>query len=833
MAAKLLKIAMGYQEQEFCIIFIILNLTVKHIAENKITFNTVSHLCNTYEFLIVNHSMVPYICKFIKTTQVMKRMRCFLPVITGMLLLSITACHKQTTEEPTGPKRMEDLVVPSNFNWESTRQVNLSVAVDFPESIGLLSRINVYEGNPLDDGIILLNGSAGYNFPFVSTLRIPTAVTQIYLQLLGADGTMQVVPINVDNNITYTFKPVKSGFKNHNELADPNCTTGCDGVPTPGSAVINDGKVYCITGTYNGSIAIYKGTLRICGTFNGTISMATQGSNYAKLYITSGGNANIGSLNMDKNCKIIVYNNSTATIGSFNLNQTAQVSNYGTLTINSNFNPNDAVHNYGTMTVNGTYNMNGNSGELFNSGTLNIDNGHWNTTNKVTNEGLIETSGDINFNQSDVINDCAIISHGNINFNNVDYVSDAGYIRGYTGATINGGANLTLKNKSMLTTTSLIINNDVMGSGSTSVIKATTSGRINGNKNIDGPLEMLTPTGTLLSGSYPANFKHNAKLFAIENTTVTIPVSDCNPEGNQPSPGPDNDRDGDGVPNDLDDYPDDPTRAYDNYFPGKNQFVTLAFEDLWPSKGDYDLNDLVLDCNYWYITNAQNKVVDVKPKFYVRAAGATLKNGFGFQFDGVVPAAVQSVLITPSNTFQYNYINLAANGVENNQEKAVVIAFDNYENVIHRAGGSFYNTMNNGYYGISDTVYINLHFATPQSQSDVGAPPYNPFLIKNMNRGIEIHLPDHIPTSLADVSYFGSGDDDSDPATGRYYKSGRNLPWGIMTPQKFDYTWEQVEIVFGHLKFGAWAESGGVQFPDWYKNLPGYRNQADIYVKPN
>lgn len=26
--------------------------------------------------------------------------------------------------------------------------------------------------------------------------------------------------------------------------------------------------------------------------------------------------------------------------------------------------------------------------------------------------------------------------------------------------------------------------------------------------------------------------------------------------------------------------------------------------------------------------------------------------------------------------------------------------------------------------------------------------------------------------------------------------------------------------------------SGGAQFPDWYKNLSGYRNSSLIYVKP-
>jgi LruC domain-containing protein len=752
-----------------------------------------------------------------------------LMMIMGMFILQ--SCHKSSDiPDPDTPKKMEDLKVPSTFNWESSHEVNVSIATDLPESIGLLSRISVYNGNPFDGGSVLLTGSAGYNFPFVTTLRLPIALKEVYLQMKTTDGTVETVKVNVTSEITYTFTKPTGQYKEHNELADPGCGNDCDGTPTPGSFVISNGKTYCITSgnTYSGSISIQKGTLRICGIFSGTISMGSQ-SNTCKLEVTGGGIANIGSLSMDKNCTITVYANSTATVGSFNLNQNAKVTNYGTLTVNANFNPNDLVQNFGTMTINGTYNMNGSSGKLVNSGNLTINNGQWNVINEVTNTGSIDVSGSINFNNSDVYNACKIISHDGINFNNVDYVSDAGYIRAYNDATVNGGANLELKNKSMLVSSTLIVNNDVQGSGSTSVIKATTSARINGNKYIKGPIEMLTPSGTLLSGSYPANFKDGATLKSIANTTVTIPVSTCNPEGNTPPVPPTGDRDGDGVPDDLDDYPDDGTRAYDNYYPGKDQFCSLAFEDLWPSKGDYDMNDMVIDCNYWYITNAQNKVVDVKPTFYVRAVGAFLQNGFGFQFDGVLPEAVESVT---GAQMEFSYISVATNGVENNQEKAVVIAFDNAENVINRVGGAFYNTENNGLYGISETVTMHIHFSQPQLESAVGTPPYNPFLIKNMERGTEIHLPDHVPTSLVDAALFGTGDDDSDPATGRYYKTSNNLPWAISIPQKFDYTWELVEVVFGHLKFGDWAESGGTLYTDWYKDLPGYRDATQIYVKP-
>lgn len=102
------------------------------------------------------------------------------------------------------------------------------------------------------------------------------------------------------------------------------------------------------------------------------------------------------------------------------------------------------------------------------------------------------------------------------------------------------------------------------------------------------------------------------------------------------------DTDGDTVPDNLDDYPDDPTRAFDSYYPNQVDFVSVAFEDLWPAYGDYDLNDFVVNLNYQTVTNAQNNVVDVIVKYQIMADGASLDNGFGIVFDAD-PAAIESV----------------------------------------------------------------------------------------------------------------------------------------------------------------------------------------------
>jgi LruC domain-containing protein len=113
--------------------------------------------------------------------------------------------------------------------------------------------------------------------------------------------------------------------------------------------------------------------------------------------------------------------------------------------------------------------------------------------------------------------------------------------------------------------------------------------------------------------------------------------------------------------------------------------------------------------------------------------------------------------------------------------------------------------------------------------AQVGIDQYNPFLIVNLNRDVEVHLPDFPPTSLADQSVFGTGQDNSNPATGRYYKTSGNLPWAINIYESFAYPKEKTEITKAYNHFVEWAESNGILYPDWYQNNPGYREDSNIY----
>jgi len=290
------------------------------------------------------------------------------------------------------------------------------------------------------------------------------------------------------------------------------------------------------------------------------------------------------------------------------------------------------------------------------------------------------------------------------------------------------------------------------------------------------------------------------------------------------------DSDGDGVPNSYDDYPNDPLRAFNNPFPSSG-FGTLAFEDLWPGQGDYDFNDLVLNYRFNTVTNGQNKIVETYGSFVVKAIGASMDNGFGFQFPSAVIAS--SAITGTGSKLQHDYITLDANGLEAGATRPTIIVFDDAFDILHRQSGySGVNVIPGNPYIMPDTVKIHLGY-TPNTYTlaQLNLENFNPFLIVNKTRGREIHLPDQAPTSLADFSLFGTMNDNSIPGSNRFYKTKTNLPWAINIYSGFDYPKEKTDIMSAYLKMGSWAESGGALYPDWYKSLAGgYRNSESIYT---
>lgn len=279
------------------------------------------------------------------------------------------------------------------------------------------------------------------------------------------------------------------------------------------------------------------------------------------------------------------------------------------------------------------------------------------------------------------------------------------------------------------------------------------------------------------------------------------------------------------------------------YYPSRNSFGTLMFEDLWPSKGDYDMNDLVVDYKmiekyyrrpYFHVPGIGwfYRIYAIEATFRLRAVGAGYTLAFAMQLPNLCSISGEVTSDLPQG------ITIET---DNNTLILVGDAHDAFDSSL---SGSWINTNESDpYYPIVEfTVNIPIEYvpasdpAWTQWDNDrlnpIYNPPYNPFIYPEGNRDQEIHLSNYPPTDSMNYALFGTGDDASDPQNEIYYKTSNGLPWAVHITKSTVYPIETKQITSAFLYFGEWAESGGSSHDDWYEDNSGYRDNSNIYSAP-
>lgn len=717
--------------------------------------------------------------------------------ITALSLLLLGSCTKDIVKDPIPPinnnvSNMEELVVPVNFTWENSRDVNFTVNITDTRFQEALHIISVYDENPLAGGQLIARGSASLGNGFKTQMNLANTIKRVFVSKVSPDGSeiskyFDLTSNNVNVDLAYTVQEV--GKKGLGKSGSPDCSSGCTQTITTSTSNINvnTGNIVCVTGNnITVSFNVNGGTVKICGTGVTVSSIAL--NNTSNLIITSTGSATFNSLNMNGNLTTF--------------------QNWGTANIKGSFSPGGPVTNNGTIITEEDYNLN-NTSSTTNNGTitvgkkLNVNGGC-----VLTNNSSIIANEDIQVNGTALlINNCYLKTLKK--YQNSGITRNYSYIRVVEETTINGGSEIGLYNGAMFRTKDLQLNGTIKGYVSNSLFKVTNNTNINGGASVINFVQFCdlngieTNNGTIGSG-------------ATQACGLYLPVTTCNPEGNGTAPAPSNpDTDNDGVADINDAYPADPTKAFNNYYPSANGRATVAFEDQWPSKGDYDMNDVVVSYRYNIVTNATNNVVQVIANYSLLATGGIFENGFGVEF--------------PIN--RADATGVTGGTLEAGQTKAVITLFNNSRTTMVN-----WNTKLSEAASDSVNYTVSFNVTNGPALSTFGLGIYNPFIWNNTTgygRGYEIHLPGKTPTSLADLNLLGTKSDNSNVSANKYYITKSNgLPWAINIPAKFDYPIERADINTAHLKFATWVQSNGSSYTDWYTNQAGYRNTSNIYIRP-
>ncbi|WP_247231315.1 LruC domain-containing protein [Telluribacter sp. SYSU D00476] len=700
---------------------------------------------------------------------------------------------------------IQSLRISETFDFRSTRDIQLNIEVSHSATAGERFRINVYDNLPTI-GQKIASGMTAANQSLKLEFRIPAPLTDLYIEKISASGASEVRKVKAAEFVSADFKTTTPGVALRVQAGSGlDCMTGVTRSFTNyrSNITVNAGEVVSLRGTYSGSITMNGGTLRICAT-----------------------SANITGLSSSKNadCSVYFLEGSTVNVSALNFNNpSAVIHNYSdALTFTGNISTGGSFENYGKMTVNGDFIINNNSTNTYlNNGELTVklsltNNRHLINNNSILVEGNYNVGGN-SINE----NNCKLVINGDFNPSNV--FNNNSYIKVAKTTWLSGKANLMCNNGAMLSTTNLNYEGTITGTGSVrSIIKVT------GTSTIASPATMVGAVAYCDMNGIESNKSSIGSSHFTCNSSNYLPTSSCNPEGFGTAPAVSvvADTDKDGVPDAQDDYPTDPTRAYNTYYPSATGWATYGFEDLWPAQGDYDFNDLVINSRITRVYNAANKLVEIKNNIIIRAIGASYENGFGFQLDGVSSSEVASVT---GYSHTKGYVQLAPNKTEAGQPKAVIIAYDTPEPLIKRTSGSMFNTVKENPQGTPGQLELVVRFTTPLDPAKVSQEKINPFIIVDGQREVEVHLANYAPTAKANTSLFGTSKDNSNPSTSRYYRTVGNLPWAIELPVEFNYPAEATPITDAYLYFSEWAQSSGSIRADWYENKPGYRNSIKIY----
>lgn len=723
-------------------------------------------------------------------------------LVVAVAILALSACKRDRFGEAESINKeanvgIRELVAPQDFDFSTDREVEIKVAVVGKTHPQERFIIRLYRDEPNAGSLILTAAASAKTGEFTTRLKVPKTQEYLWIESAGSLGERRYEKVRVSEVIKQVFFVGSEDAIQRKSSSGLDCNSHCTQTYAnhTGSITVGKGEVACFTGVINGNIKVNNGgAAKICA--DGTIGNLTINGS-GRVYIIEGASITATSIEVK--------------------NKAGEFFNWSdSLTVNSTMAISGFSENHGNLRVNGDFNINSGA-EFKNYGYLTVST-NLNVNHTLINYSKIEVAGQMNNNsKAEFYNYCNLSVAGNLNNNSLLY--NGRLLKCQQTYTQNSSGSTQLDNVGMLSVNNLMVNGTIEGIGtSQAVVKVANTTTINSSGLFKGMVDLCDDDGVETNNG-------QMQAPAAISCGGYIPTCPCNTEGFG-TPHIDDD-DGDGIPNNQDEYPNDPLRAFNSYVPCFNVCYSIVFEDLWPGMGDYDYNDMVIKFSVHKVLNSDNKVVDLKFLTQPIAIGASFENGFGFKLDGIAPSAVESV---NGQSLIHNVVELNENGTEANQSDAVIVCFDSPEPLIQRASGGMFNTQPDRPQGTSVVQTVIVTFATPVDDALLEVGKLNPFIFTNKRRGYEIHMTNQEPTDLVNTSLFGTQNDRSNPAEGKYYHTANGLPWAFMLECDFDYPIEKVPVTTAYYYFDDWVLSGGVQYPNWFRNFPQYRDNAYIYA---
>lgn len=261
------------------------------------------------------------------------------------------------------------------------------------------------------------------------------------------------------------------------------------------------------------------------------------------------------------------------------------------------------------------------------------------------------------------------------------------------------------------------------------------------------------------------------------------------------------------------------------YFPSKYRYATVMFEDLFPSKGDMDMNDIVFGLNIEFFLDNKARLLGFNINIQPRAIGSSYPQiGLAANLSSDVELDIVENILHSSDPMLSPLFDVTTNSEGYYKETGVTTS-----DVAPITGDFRY------YFYNDEDLFINVRDVDPFTYTEsftaqviIKSTKLFPFSKMTFldtvqtgkinldifacfgTRGREVHFKGQRATQKFNLLYFLSTRPKTD------FSTVDNWVWAIISDKSIRHPLEWVKIYNAYPNFKIWAEGGGEIGSNWY-----------------
>lgn len=261
------------------------------------------------------------------------------------------------------------------------------------------------------------------------------------------------------------------------------------------------------------------------------------------------------------------------------------------------------------------------------------------------------------------------------------------------------------------------------------------------------------------------------------------------------------------------------------YFPAKGKYATVMFEDLFPSKGDMDMNDIVFGLNITFFLDNHSDVIAIQINIQPRAVGSSYAviglaaNISSLSVLDIVDKISNSEEPALSPLFSVHYDDETYSPELNNSNSQVIPLTGNFRSYFDNDKDLFLNVRNIDRVTPTHDFSVLIEFISSKrfpfsnltflDSTKVGMINLDIFAVFG-TRGREVHFKGQRPTDKFSFQHFINTYPKTD------FSTIDNWVWVLLSYKSIRHQQEFVKIYHAYPNFQAWAEGGGSIITNWF-----------------